>query len=122
MGIGLDEMPVWDYRRPFGDLGGNALEQLERSRVILWKGHCSVHARFTVEQIEQARADMGAIAAHLEEQFPNIMATYSVNLVPLHEQITGSLLVTLDATGHCPQLSAPRPTAEAISSFAAAFR
>jgi quinolinate synthase len=57
MDIGLDEMAVWDYRRPYGDLGGNALEQLERSRLILWKGHCSVHARFTVEQIEKARTE-----------------------------------------------------------------
>jgi quinolinate synthase len=56
MGIGLDEMSVWDYRQPYGELGGNTLEQLERSRLLLWKGHCSVHARFTVEQIEQARA------------------------------------------------------------------
>src|SRR5919107_4541458 len=56
MGIGLEEMSVWDYRRPYGDLGGNPLEQLERSRLILWKGHCSVHQRFTVGQIEEARA------------------------------------------------------------------
>ena len=55
MGIGLDEMAVWDYKRPYGDLGGNVLEQLKRSRMLLWKGHCSVHARFTVEQIQQAR-------------------------------------------------------------------
>jgi sigma-B regulation protein RsbQ len=40
----------------------------------------------------------------------------------VHARIAGSRLVTLDATGHCPQLSAPRATAEAISSFAAAFR
>jgi sigma-B regulation protein RsbQ len=40
----------------------------------------------------------------------------------VHARITGSRLVTLDATGHCPQLSAPRATAEAISTFAAAFR
>jgi len=57
MGVGLEEMSVWDYKRPYGDLGGNALEQLERSRMILWRGHCSVHARFTVEQIAKARAD-----------------------------------------------------------------
>jgi quinolinate synthase len=57
MGIGLEEMAVWDYKRPYGDLGGNALEQVERSRLLLWKGHCSVHARFTVEQIEKARAE-----------------------------------------------------------------
>jgi quinolinate synthase len=56
MGIGLDEMAVWNYRLPSGALGGNTVEQLERSRLILWQGHCSVHARFTVEQIHAARA------------------------------------------------------------------
>lgn len=35
----------------------------------------------------------------------------------VHQQITGSQLVTLDATGHCPQLSAPEATAEAITAF-----
>jgi sigma-B regulation protein RsbQ len=38
----------------------------------------------------------------------------------VHAAIKGSLLVTLDATGHCPQLSAPEATAQAIASFAAA--
>jgi quinolinate synthase len=56
-GIALDEMPVWDYTLPYGSLGGSALEHLERSRVILWKGHCSVHLRFTVEQVEKARRE-----------------------------------------------------------------
>ncbi|MGW4487371.1 alpha/beta fold hydrolase [Amycolatopsis sp. NPDC004368] len=37
----------------------------------------------------------------------------------VHEQITGSELVTLDATGHCPQLSAPEATIEAITAFVA---
>jgi sigma-B regulation protein RsbQ len=35
-------------------------------------------------------------------------------------QIPGAALVTLPATGHCPQLSAPGPTLSAIASFAAA--
>lgn len=61
LGIGLEEMPLWDYHRPFGSLGGNAPEQLERSRVILWKGHCSVHQRFTVQQIERARREYPGI-------------------------------------------------------------
>jgi quinolinate synthase len=56
-GIGLDEMAVWDYTLPYGSLGGNTLEQLERAKVILWKGHCSVHRRFSVAQIEKARRD-----------------------------------------------------------------
>ncbi len=54
MGIPLDEMVTWDWRQP---LGGLTQEQLERARVILWKGHCSTHQRFSVEQIAQARAE-----------------------------------------------------------------
>ncbi len=54
MGIPLDEMVTWDWRQP---LGGLTREQLERARVILWKGHCSTHQRFSVEQIAQARAE-----------------------------------------------------------------
>ncbi|MFI0088413.1 alpha/beta fold hydrolase [Streptomyces bobili] len=38
----------------------------------------------------------------------------------VHQQITGSRLVTLDATGHCPQLAAPEETAAAIAAFAGA--
>jgi quinolinate synthase len=45
-------MVVWD---PFKPLGGNTPEQLRNATLILWKGYCSVHARFSVEQIEQAR-------------------------------------------------------------------
>ena len=56
-GIGLDEMALWDYTLPFGSLGGNTLKQLERAQVILWKGHCSVHRRFSVTQIEKARRE-----------------------------------------------------------------
>ena len=52
MGIGLDEMVVWN---PFKPLGGNTVEELRNARLILWQGHCSVHTRFTVQQIEQAR-------------------------------------------------------------------
>ncbi len=52
MGIGLDEMVVWN---PFKELGGNTEENLSRAKLILWQGHCSVHTRFTVDQIEQAR-------------------------------------------------------------------
>jgi len=53
-GISEDEMVVWD---PFKPLGGNTPEALRNAKVILWKGYCSVHARFSVEQIETARAE-----------------------------------------------------------------
>jgi quinolinate synthase len=58
LGIPDDAMVRWDPRRP---LGGNALEALHRTRLILWRGWCSVHARFSVAQIEQARRDYPGI-------------------------------------------------------------
>jgi len=61
MGIPLDVMPLWNYNRPYGSLGGNTLEELERAKVILWQGHCSVHQRFTVDQINAARAKYASI-------------------------------------------------------------
>lgn len=54
MGIPLDEMVLWNWRMPHG---GVTMEQLERAKIILWQGHCSTHQRFSVEQIEKARAD-----------------------------------------------------------------
>ena len=53
MGITLDQMPVWD---PYADsLGGSTEEQLKASKVILWKGHCSVHQMFRPEHVQMFR-------------------------------------------------------------------
>jgi quinolinate synthase len=54
LGIRDEAMVVWDPRRPFG---GNSIDALHRARLILWRGWCSVHARFTVAQIARARRD-----------------------------------------------------------------
>ncbi len=51
-GISVDEMILWN---PFKPLGGNTEQQIRDAKVILWQGHCSVHTRFTVEQIDEAR-------------------------------------------------------------------
>jgi quinolinate synthase len=56
MGIPIEEMVLWNWRLPAGRLGGADPEALERSRIILWQGHCSVHQRFSLTQIEAARA------------------------------------------------------------------
>jgi quinolinate synthase len=54
MGIPIEQMPVWD---PYADeLGGSTEEQIRTSRVILWKGHCSVHQMFRPEHVAQLRA------------------------------------------------------------------
>lgn len=57
-GIPLDEMVVWD---PFKEFGGNTVEDLRKARVILWKGHCSVHGRFKLWHVEQVRKEVPGI-------------------------------------------------------------
>jgi quinolinate synthase len=54
MGIALSEMVVWD---PYQINGGVAPERLRAARVVLWKGHCSVHQRFLPEHVERVRRE-----------------------------------------------------------------
>jgi quinolinate synthase len=53
MGYGLDQMVLWDPRQ---DLGGNSERALHDADFVLWKGHCSVHALFRPEHVDQVRA------------------------------------------------------------------
>jgi quinolinate synthase len=53
MGIPLDEMAVWD---PWALQGGQSNASLAASRILLWKGHCSVHQRFLPSHVDQVRA------------------------------------------------------------------
>ena len=68
LGLRLEEMPVWD---PYEDLGGNSVEALNNSRVVLWKGHCSVHQRFLPMHVAQVRSRYPGIRviAHPECRF-----------------------------------------------------
>ena len=59
MGIPLEEMALWNPHDP--TLGGNSRDQLERSRVILWQGHCSVHAMFRPEHVDAVRAHLPGV-------------------------------------------------------------
>ena len=54
MGIPLSEMVVWD---PYMLNGGVSPERLRAAKVILWKGHCSVHQRFLPEHVDRIRRD-----------------------------------------------------------------
>lgn len=59
MGFDIErDMCVWN---PFQPLGGNTAQKLQDAKFILWKGHCSVHKRFTVEQIERARREQPVV-------------------------------------------------------------
>ena len=53
MGLPLSEMVVWD---PYMLNGGVTPERLRSAKVILWKGHCSVHQRFLPEHVDKVRA------------------------------------------------------------------
>ncbi|TXK17356.1 quinolinate synthase NadA [Homoserinibacter sp. GY 40078] len=67
MGVPLDRMPMWNPRKP---LGGNAPDELFDARVILWHGFCSVHKRFTVGQIEKARAEYPSVQVIVHPECP----------------------------------------------------
>ncbi len=54
MGVPLDQMIVWD---PYQEFGGNTPEAIRNARIILWKGYCSVHQRFTPQQVERVRRE-----------------------------------------------------------------
>ncbi|MBZ5545642.1 MAG: quinolinate synthase NadA [Acidobacteriia bacterium] len=65
MGIPLEQMVVWN---PHEEIGGLSEDQIRQGRVILWKGHCSVHQRFLPAHVEKVRAQYPGIGviAHPE--------------------------------------------------------
>ncbi|NOT44755.1 MAG: quinolinate synthase NadA [Acidobacteria bacterium] len=67
MGIPLDEMVVWD---PDEIGGGVEPEALERAKMLLWKGHCSVHTRFSARQIEAMRVQHPGIRVIVHPEVP----------------------------------------------------
>jgi len=52
MGFSLDDCVVYDPRKPNGGL---TVEQIRDARMLLWKGHCSVHGRFSLESVREVR-------------------------------------------------------------------
>jgi quinolinate synthase len=73
LGVPLDRMQLWD---PFEVGGGLTVEQARDAKLLLWKGHCSVHTRFTVAQIEAFRKQHpdGKVIAHPECTFDVVQA------------------------------------------------
>jgi quinolinate synthase len=98
MGVPLEEMVVWDPHEPYGGL---TAARLDRARLILWKGHCSVHVRFTRAQIEAVR-----------RQHPGIR-------VIVHPEVTFDVLRAADDSGSTEYIlktvrAAPAGTAWAV--------
>ena len=67
MGVPLDQMVVWD---PHQIGGGLTPEQALDARLLLWKGHCSVHERFTVQQIARIREEHPGVRVVVHPEVP----------------------------------------------------
>src|SRR5216683_4380768 len=78
LGVPLEEMVVWDPNEIWGGLEPDAVR---RARIILWKGHCSVHTRFSVRQIENIR-----------KQHPTVR-------VIVHPEVTWDVVQAADDSG-----------------------
>ncbi len=65
MGVPREEMIVWD---PYMPRGGNTVEAISRARLILWKGHCSVHQMFQPAHVDYFRKQYpgGTVIVHPE--------------------------------------------------------
>ncbi|MCP5274031.1 MAG: quinolinate synthase NadA [Burkholderiales bacterium] len=68
LGISLDEMVVWDFDEP---MGGLTPEQIKQAKILLWKGHCSVHQMFQPQHILRFRNQHpdGIVISHPECSF-----------------------------------------------------
>jgi len=68
IGIPPDEMVVWDFDEP---LGGLTPEQIRKAKVLLWKGHCSVHQMFQAQHVLNFRSQYpeGLVISHPECNF-----------------------------------------------------
>lgn len=97
MGFGLDEMAVWD---PWMPEGGMSRTTQQAARILLWKGHCSVHQRFLPGHVDAMR-----------EQYPDIR-------VIVHPECRWEVCQRADAVGSTEQLIRMVEDAEPGTTFA----
>jgi quinolinate synthase len=66
-GIPLEQMVLWN---PHEELGGNTEEQIRNAKLILWRGHCSVHGRFKDWHVDKVREDMPGVKVLVHPEVP----------------------------------------------------
>ncbi|MEU6779105.1 quinolinate synthase NadA [Nonomuraea angiospora] len=89
MGMTLEDCVVWNPHRPNGGL---TQEQLERARMILWRGHCSVHGRFTAESVDDVRSRIPGVNVLVHPE-----CRHEVVLKADHVGSTEHIIQTLEA-------------------------
>jgi quinolinate synthase len=87
LGLALDDCVVYNPRRPGGGLTG---EQLRAATVILWKGHCSVHGRFTKECVDEVRERVPGVSVLVHPECTHEVVT-SADLVGSTEFIINTI-------------------------------
>ena len=89
LGLSLEDCVVFDPRKPGGGLTG---QQLRDARMVLWKGHCSVHGRFTTQSVADVRERVPGVTVlvHPECQYDVVQAADLVGS-------TDYIIKTLDA-------------------------
>lgn len=100
MGITNDLMPVWDPHED--ELGGNTQEAIQGSRVILWKGHCSVHQMFQAVHVHQFREKIPGIQILVHPECPqevNDIADFSGSTSKIIETVRSAPAGTKWAIG-----------------------
>jgi quinolinate synthase len=83
LGIPVEQTVVWN---PFKPLGGLTPKQLREAKMVLWRGHCAVHTRFRVSQIEAAR-----------QRYPDVQ-------VIVHPECTREVVAAADLNGSTEQI------------------
>ena len=96
-GMSTDDMSLWS---PFRPMGGLTPDQIKSTKLILWQGHCSVHTRFTVDQISQAR-----------EKYPGVK-------VIVHPECVYDVVKSADMVGSTEFIASTVASAPAGSTFA----
>ena len=97
LGIPLEQVVLWN---PFKPMGGLTPEQLQGAKMVLWRGHCAVHTRFRVKQIESAR-----------QRFPDVN-------VMVHPECTMEVVQAADYNGSTEQIIKTVSAAPAGSTWA----
>jgi len=58
LGLNLDDCVLWN---PWKPMGGLTEEQIKKAKVILWRGHCSVHGRFSIDSVDEIRKRVAGV-------------------------------------------------------------
>ena len=68
LGLTLDDCVLWN---PWKPMGGLPEEQIKKAKVILWRGHCSVHGRFSIESVDEIRKRVAGVKVLVHPECTN---------------------------------------------------